>query len=91
MVDSLGYGKPVNVSFPLYERWLSKHSRFLNEDVIKSIIDSTPEEERDYVNSERFKVKFRRKKNGDIVTVVLWVHEKDQEELVYKGHVQPLM
>jgi len=85
----LGYGKSVSVSISLYGRWLSKHSRFLNEDLIKSIIDSTPEEEREYMNSEHFKVKFRRKKKGDIVTVILWIHEKDKEELVYKGHVQP--
>jgi hypothetical protein len=51
---------------------------------------TTPEEEREYSDSSHFKIMKQKKKNGDWIEIIIYVHDQGNRYLVYGIHGQPI-
>jgi len=76
--------KAVLIS-PAAYRWLQRH-RFVSEEVIIGIILNCPTSDRKYTDDNSFQITFKRRKNGKLVNITLWVHERQDSFYVGKIH-----
>lgn len=67
--------------------WVQRHF-FLSEDVIISIVTQTPKNLRKYIDDSHFQIEFKRTKNGKVINVTIWVHDRETEFYVGKLHSQ---
>ena len=80
--------KTVLIS-PTAYRWLQRH-RFMSEEVIIGITLNCPSNERNYTDDNEFEIAFKRRKNGGLVKITLWVKENPQAFYVGKIHSEKL-
>jgi len=73
--------KAVLIS-PAAYRWLQRH-RFVSEEALIGIVLHCPTSERKYSDDNRFQIVFKRRKNGKLVKITLWVEER--KDLFYVG------
>lgn len=76
--------KQVLIS-PASYRWLQRH-RFIAEEAIIGIILNCPTSERKYSGDDRFQIIFKRRKNGKIVKITIWIDERKDSFYVGKMH-----
>jgi len=76
--------KRVELSSAAY-RWLLRH-HFISEEVIIGVVLHCPEDQRIYLNKDRFQISFKRKKNKKFVEITLWIEERPSSFFVYKIH-----
>jgi hypothetical protein len=59
---------------------------YLTEDTIIGVVEDLPKKMRIYTDSTHFHITFHRKKNKKWVSVTIWVHEREYEDIVYGIH-----
>ena len=68
--------KPVHIDPRIYQRTIPRHSRFINQQWLESLVSWTPHSEREYEGPDHFRITAYKKTNGKIVKVTVRVHER---------------
>ncbi len=76
--------KPVLISSTAY-RWLQRH-HFISEEVIIGIVLHCPTSERKHSEDNSYQIAFKRRKNGKLVKITVWVNESKESFYVGKLH-----
>ena len=83
--------KRVDLSEEVYE-WTKRHCHISEEQII-GVVLHTPENERIYPDAEdptRFEIHFNSCNKGHVLKILLKVHERITEYMVYGAHCQNL-
>lgn len=81
--------KSVGIDSLVTKKAIPKHRKFLSEEYLISAVLNATEDEITIIDAAHFIVELRRKKDGGIVTVLVWVHDQNWRYYIYRVHVTP--